>query len=118
MADFFYENLRQASGIVFYYLFAYNDFIMRTMQLLALAPALMYNFRFLNLFLNPGDGTSYNGGEIENEEVLEDENLEDEEFPDEAPAPKADDFSYVANYQNTPPEREESNFEPNDIDEK
>lgn len=91
---------------------------MKTMPLLAFAPALMYNFRFLNFFLNPGDGTSYNGGEIDDEDVLKDENLEDEELPDEAPGPVEDDFSYVANDTNTPPEREESNFEPNDIDEK
>jgi hypothetical protein len=96
---------------------------MKTMQLLAFAPALVYNFRFLNFFLNPGflnpgDGTSYNGGDIENEEVLEDENLEDEELPEEAPTPPEDDFSYVADDTKTPPEREESNFEANDIDEK
>lgn len=91
---------------------------MKTMQLLAFAPALMYNFRVLNFFLNPGDGTSYNGGDIEDEEILEDQNLEDEELPEEAPTAPEDDFSYVANDAQTPPEREESNFEPNNVDEK
>ncbi|GAB3512922.1 hypothetical protein [Emticicia fontis] len=91
---------------------------MKMMQLLAFSPALMYNARFLNFFLNPGDGTSYNGGEVDDEDVLEDENLEDEELPDEEPTPKEDDFSYVADDQKTPPEKEESNFEPNNIDEK
>ena len=91
---------------------------MKTMQLMAFAPALMYNFRFLNFFLNPGDGTSYNDEDIEDEDVLEDENLEDEELPDEAPAAPNDDFSYVANDAQVPPEKEGTNFEPNNIDEK
>lgn len=91
---------------------------MKTIELLALSPGLMYSFRFLNLFMSPGDGTSYNGGDIANEEILEDENLEDEELPAEAPTPSQDELSYVADDQKTPPEVEESNFEPNDIDEK
>jgi hypothetical protein len=91
---------------------------MKMMQVLAFAPALVYNARFLNFFLNPGDGISYNGGDVENEDVLEDENLEDEDLPDEAPTPPQDDFSYANQDNRTPPEREESNFEPNDIDEK
>ena len=91
---------------------------MKTMQLLTMAPAFMYNYRFLNFFLNPGDGTSYNGGEVDDEDILEDENLEDEELPDEAPSPSQDDFSYANTDNKTPPEKEESNFEANDIDEK
>ncbi|MBA4849369.1 hypothetical protein [Emticicia sp. BO119] len=91
---------------------------MKTTQLSAFSPGLIYNFRFLNFFLNPGDGTSYNGGDIDDEDVLEDENLEDEELPDEAPTPTVDDFSYANEDKKTPPEREESNFEPNNIDEK
>lgn len=91
---------------------------MKTIELLALSPGLMYSFRLLNFFLNPGDGTSYNGGDIKNEEILDDENLEDEELPAEAPSPPQGELSYVANDQKTPPEAEESNFEPNNIDEK
>lgn len=91
---------------------------MKTMQALAFAPAFIYNARFLHFFLNPGDGTSYNGGDVDDEDVLEDENMEDEELPDEAPTPSEDDFSYANEDQRTPPEREESNFEPNDLDEK
>ncbi|RYU93839.1 hypothetical protein [Emticicia agri] len=91
---------------------------MKTLQLLALSPALMYNARFLNFFLNPGDGTSYNGGEVDDEDVLEDENLEDEDLPDEAPPKEDGGISYVADDSKTPPEREESNFEPNNMDEK
>jgi hypothetical protein len=91
---------------------------MKTMQLLALTPALMYNFKVINFFLNPGDGTSYNGGDIDDEDVLEDENLEDEDLPDEAHPKENDGISYVADDAKIPPEKEESNFEPNDIDEK
>lgn len=91
---------------------------MKMMQVLAFSPALVYNIRFLNFFMNPGDGTSYNGGDVDDEDVLEDENLEDEELPDEAPTPPEDDFSYVNEDKRIPPETEESNFEPNDLDEK
>jgi hypothetical protein len=91
---------------------------MKIIQLLGVSPSLMYNFRFLNFFLNPGDGTSYNSDRMDDEDILEDENLEDEELPEEAAAPSKDDFNYSAEDPRTPPEREESNFEPNDIDEK
>lgn len=88
---------------------------MKTTPLIALMPALMYTARFLNFFMHPGDDTSYNGGEIAQ---LEDENLEDEELPDEAPAPSHDAFSYTETDSKTPPEKEDSEIEANDLDEK
>jgi len=91
---------------------------MKTTPLIALMPALMYTARFLNLFMNPGDGTSYNGGEIADEEQLEDENLEDEDLPAEAPEPTPDAFSYTQTDNKTPPEKEDSEIEANDMDEK
>ncbi|UTA66671.1 hypothetical protein [Emticicia sp. 21SJ11W-3] len=91
---------------------------MKSLHFLALAPALMYQFRFLNFFLNPGHGTTYNGGAIADEEQLADENLEDEDLPDEAPKPAADGFNYTQTDPNTPHEREVSEIETNDMDEK
>ncbi|PLK44389.1 hypothetical protein [Emticicia sp. TH156] len=91
---------------------------MKSQQFLALAPALMYQFRFLNFFLNPGYGTSYNSGAIADEEQLADENLEDEDLPDEAPKPVADGFSYTQTDPKTPPGHETSEIETNDMDEK
>lgn len=91
---------------------------MKTTPLIALMPALMYTARFLNLFMNPGNGTSYNSGAIADEDQLEDENLEDEALPDEAPEPSHDAFSYTETDNKTPPEKEDSEIEANDLDEK
>lgn len=64
-----------------------------------------------------GNGKSDNET-LKDKEVLQDENLEDEELPDEKPHPSDEGISYVPDDINTYPDKAESTFETNNLDEK